>query len=445
MKLYKKLSPFQVLSLGYAMMVLAFAALLQLPVSSASGVRQPFIDALFIATSGISTSGLSMVDIGSYYSIVGQITLFIDFQIGGIGYMSIFAFIFYLMKQKMSLAGTMTAVESLAGTTLSDFKRFFKRVVLYTLIFETVGAVFLTIHWLHEFSFLKALYFGVFHSVSTFCTAGFALLPNSLMAYKADLSLNLVINVISLAGGISFFVLQDLYLMGEHIIHHRYPRKLSGHSKMAMIVTLMIIALGTTVILTTEEWHSAISPGERILISTFQAISASTTDGFNSVDIGAMNTTSLLMLIILMFIGASPGSTGGGMKTTTLGVMAVSLGSILRDKRHVNIFNIRIPDQVVKKSFAIFLFFILVLMIDLMILTKTETASLMQILFEIVSALGNTGLSMGITAGLSFYGKLFLILTMFVGRVGALTIGFAFLCSAKPEHYRYAEGEMFVG
>jgi len=151
------------------------------------------------------------------------------------------------------------------------------------------------------------------------------------------------------------------------------------------------------------------------------------------------------MLIILMFIGASPGSTGGGMKTTTLGVMAVSLGSILRDKRHVNIFNIRIPDQVVKKSFAIFLFFILVLMIDLMILTKTETASLMQILFEIVSALGNTGLSMGITAGLSFYGKLFLILTMFVGRVGALTIGFAFLCSAKPEHYRYAEGEMFVG
>jgi trk system potassium uptake protein len=443
--IFKKATPFQLLVIGYAGIVLIIAMLLKLPVSSSKGISQPFIDAIFIATSGVSTSGLTVVDIGSYYSTFGQIILLIDFQIGGIGYMTIFAFIAYLFNRKISLTGAMVAVESLAGPKLGDFKIFFKRTLLYTLVFEGFGAAALTIYWMPQFSFLTAVYFGVFHSVSTFCTAGFALFPDSLMRYEGDVFMNLLIDVLSLVGGISFFVLNDLYDLGRKKIRGTFPRRLSEHTKLALVVTLIINLLGTVVILLSEQWPSTAHWGKRVLISSFEAISASTTDGFNSVDIGSMNVTSLFMLILLMFVGASPGSTGGGIKTTTVGIMAGTLWSVMKGKHEVNVFQRRISDGTAIKAFTIFLFFVFVTIINILIMNKSEKASFLQILFEIVSALGNTGLSTGITSSLSTVGKVLLTITMFIGRVGSLTIGFALIGASKSNSVKYAQGEIFVG
>ena len=217
-RLFRKSTPLQLLVIGYGLIVLIIAILLSLPISSSNGTSQPFIDALFIATSGISTSGLTVVDIGSFYSLFGQVILLIDFQIGGLGYMTFFAFIAYVLDRKLSLTSAIVAVESLAGPTLGDLKKFFRIVVLYTFVFEFIGAAILALYWMREFSILKAIYLGIFHSVSTFCTAGFALFPNSLMSYEGDIMINLLIDILSLAGGISFFVLNDLYIFSKKTI-----------------------------------------------------------------------------------------------------------------------------------------------------------------------------------------------------------------------------------
>ncbi|HHT9139848.1 MAG TPA: potassium transporter TrkG, partial [Candidatus Tripitaka californicus] len=223
------------------------------------------------------------------------------------------------------------------------------------------------------------------------------------------------------------------------------PRQLSAHSKLAMLVTIIVLSIGTAVIFVSEEWPPSVILGDRLLLSSFQTISASTTDGFNTIDIAKMSHTSLFTLVVLMFIGASPGGTAGGIKTTTLGIMFVSLVSLFRGKSYVHIFKRAIPDETVHRSFVIFLSFVLVLIIDVAVLAAIENASFLEILFESTSALSNTGLSMGITPNLSIVGKIFLTIAMFIGRIGPLAIGFSLFGRPKPELLRYPEGEILVG
>ena len=440
----KKLTPIQVLVGGYILVVLTGTILLSLPIASSKGIHQPLVDALFVAVSGISTTGLTPVDIGSFYSLFGQIVLLIIFQIGGISYTTFFIFIMYTLGLRLNLVPKIVVKESMAGTTIGDIFKFFRRVAIFTFLFEFAGAVILALYWLNEFSISRSIYLGIYHSIAAFCTAGFGLFPDNLVSYQKNIGINWTINIVSLAGGIGFFVLYDLYTLCKKTIKREYPRRLSVHSKLAIIVTIVVILIGTLIVFSSEKWSSSLSLRDKLLGSSFQAISASTTDGFNTIDIGAMSPTSLFMLILLMFIGASPGSTGGGIKTTTLGVILLSIWAHL-NKKDVNIFRRRISADTINSAFAIFSWFCIIMVIDVLILTFTENAPFLQIFFEIVSALGNTGLSTGITSKLSDIAKVMLTITMFVGRVGPLAIGFSLIGKPKPLLFRYAEEEVFVG
>jgi trk system potassium uptake protein TrkH len=216
------------------------------------------------------------------------------------------------------------------------------------------------------------------------------------------------------------------------------------HTKLALAVTAVVMLAGTAVIYAAEKWPAAWTTADRLRASAFQSISASTTDGFNTINIGAMSATSLLALILLMFIGASPGSTGGGIKTTTLGVLWVSLWAQFRQK-DAELYRRRIPEETQGKAVAILMSFLIVALVDTMVMAATEKGSFLQVVFEIVSALGNTGLSMGITADLTSLGKVLLTLTMFIGRVGPLVLGMSLLARHRPAPYRYAEANVFVG
>lgn len=443
-----KLSPLQLLVLGYFLVALIGAWLLSLSVSSASGVPQPFVDALFVSVSGISTSGLTVVDIGSYYSLFGQMVLLCLFQIGGIGYMTFVMFLMYMLGVRLSVKTRIIARESMAtnGLGFTMLGRFFGNVLLYTFVFEFIGGIILALFWMKDFSLLRSFYLGIFHSISAFCTAGFSLFPASLTAYRDNVLFNATINVISILGGIGFFVLIDLF----NFIYRKYKHinnngKLTLHSRIALWVTALVMGAGSLVIFLSEKWPAGMSFLDKVLTSTFQAISASTTDGFNTLDVGAMSRTGLTLLMALMFIGASPGSTGGGMKTTTLGTLWLSIKSFLQGRSRMNVFNREIPSGSVMKAFSTFSLFVVIMLADLLILSSIEKASYIQVLFEIVSALGNTGLSMGITANLTSLGKLVLIITMFIGRVGPLTIGTAFVSREENVSIRYPQEDIFIG
>jgi len=445
-KTYSFLTPYQVLVLGYAIVTLTGAALLTLPISSAQGRHQPFVDSLFVATSGISTSGLTPVDIGSYYNLFGQVVLFCIFQIGGVGYMTFVVFLTYLLGVQLPLTTRLLAKESLLGSDLRILEKFFLVVVAFTFIFEASGAAILTHFWSKEFPFVRALYLGVFHSVSAFCTAGFSLFPDNLAGYRDSAVVNLTIIVVSIVGGIGFFVLYDLCRFLAQVIRRQRPRRLSVHSKVAVIVTVVVMLAGTVIMFAAEKWPADFRVSGRLMISAFQAVSASTTDGFNTIDIGAMTPISLTFLILLMFVGASPGGTGGGIKTSTLGVVICSLWSQLKGKDwHVNIFKREIPAGTVYKAFGILSWFGIIVLVDMIVMSATEKASYLQILFEVVSALGNTGLSTGITASLTTTGKVMLIITMFIGRIGPLTAGYFLVGRQKRLLYEYATEDVFVG
>ena len=443
---FNVITPFQLLLLGYVLVTVIGAILLSLPISSRDGHHQRFIDSLFVATSGISTTGLTPVDIGSYYNLFGQIVLLCIFQIGGIGYMAFTVFLVYILGIELPLTARIVAKESLAGSDLRMLERFFVIVLVFTFFFELIGAAVLTMFWAREYPLAKAIYLGVFHSISAFCTAGFSVFPDSMMRYRDSYVVNLAIIVVSIVGGIGFFVLYDLCEYVRKAVHKVRPRRISSHSKLVLIVTAVVMLVATLIVLFAEKRPEGTTWRQQLMTAGFQAVSASTTDGFNTLDIGSMSMTSLVVFMVLMFIGASPGSTGGGIKTTTAGLIAAFLLAQLNGREtHVSIFKRQVPIGTIFKAFGVLGWFVIIALVDGIILSMTEHGSFLQILFEEISALGNTGLSTGITSQLTSTGKLVLIVTMFIGRVGPLTAGLSLIGRQKRVLYEYATEDVFVG
>ena len=437
-----KRTPIQVLVAGYIVLILIGSLILHTPLATADRSSQKYIDALFTATSAVSTTGLIVVDTGTFYSSFGQGVVLFLFQIGGLGYMAFVVLMIYVVGRRLSLVSAVTLQESLSGITLGNMKKYLKAVFVFTFVFEGVGALFLTVFWSDYYSLPKSAYLGVFHSVSAFCTSGFSTFSDSLTAYQTDGFIHAVILTLCMAGGVGFIVLTDVYAVIVKKVNRIKPSKTLLHTRLALSISTLVIVTGVVIIFLSEKEFPL---KMRLWTSIFQSISASSTTGFNTVNIGQLSQTSLFAIIILMFVGASPGGSGGGIKVTAFATMVLSVWALVRGRKDVNLFGRRIPSNTVWKSFSVGLIAVLWVVIVTMILTATEGKPFLAILFEVVSAIGTVGLSTGITSTLTVTGKVFIIVTMLIGRVGPLAIAFSLIGEPRPAPYRYAEEEIFIG
>ena len=445
-QLLRAATPVQLLVAGFAAIVLVSAAALSMPFCSTGGRPTPYVDALFMTSSAISTTGLVVADIGRDYTLIGQLLMLVVVQIGGIGYMCFVPLVVVgLAGRRLTIGARMLLRESMARPTWLDMVKFTKVILVATLIIESLGAAVLAAFYAGSMPLGSAAYAGVYHSVNAFCTAGMSIWTTNMMCHAGALVPNLVLLVLMLTGGIGFFVLYDVAHTGKKLVRRESPRALSTHSHLALVVTAVLVGAGTAVLLLSGSPEAGASLPRRALTSLFQTVSASTTTGFNSVDIGALAMPALFVLILLMFVGASPNSTGGGIKTTTLGVTVTALWCVLRGRRDVTLFRRRVKPDTVNAAFGLSLAAVVWVAAVTGVMAFTERAQFDQLLFEVVSAFGNVGLSTGITTSLSVAGKLLLSATMFFGRVGPLAIGFSLIGRREVEVLRYPEADVFVG
>ena len=441
--LRKLLTPVRSLSLGFSTLSIIGAFILIMPFSSANGQFTPFLDALFTAASAVTTTGLIVVDTGSYYNLFGQTVIMILFQIGGLGYMIFVALAVLGFGRGLSMSYRILLRESINRPTKIELIKFVKLMIYFTIAIEAVGVIALTIYFAQYFDFGKAFYSALFHSISAFTTAGFSVYPDSFIQFQSSLILNGIIIGLFLLGAAGFFVLYDLYSFA-FLKTGKIKKRLSTHTKLVISLALILNIIGVVLIFFSESDKFSSVLSEKLIFSTFQSLTASTTAGFNTIDIGAMSVPSLFYIIVMMFIGAGPGGTAGGIKLTTFGVILFSLYSELSTKKGISIFKRSISDVTVKRSLTIALLGVLWMLTAVLLLTLTEDSTFMTILFEVVSALGTVGLSAGITAGLTSFGKIIIIITMLIGRIGPLAIGLSVVRKEKVS-VKYAEDEILVG
>ncbi len=435
----RPLRPERKLVLGFAGAIMAGALLLQLPWSTADGRGLPLVDALFTATSAVCVTGLSVIYVGTGLSGFGQVVVLLLIQIGGLGIMTLSTMAAVLIGKRIGLAERLTMKEAIGVDELAGLVRLVRVVVMAALAIQGAGAILLTVRFARDFPLAQAAWYGVFHAVSAFNNAGLSLFATSLQAYVGDLWVNLVFMALIVLGGIGFYVLADVWRNG---------RRLSLHSQLVIWLSAGLILTGMAIILGAEWGNPAtlgsLPPGERLLAAAFQSITPRTA-GFNTVPIGQFRDGTLLVLIVLMVIGASPGSTGGGIKTTTFWVLLASVHAILTGREEVVVFQRRLSRLATDKALVILVLTLTVLLATTALLTVTEAMPFRDVLFEAVSAFGTVGLSTGITPQLSVLGRLVLPLTMFVGRLGPITVALAVAQRRRVAGVRYPEDRVMVG
>lgn len=442
----KPLKPAQVIVLSFGGVILIGALLLTLPFSSSSGVWTPFIDALFTATSAVCVTGLVVVDTGTYWSIYGQIIILMLIQIGGLGFMTMTTSVAILLGKRIGLRNRMVMQEALNQFSLSGVIRLTRYVVMATLFFEFLGAVFLSFRFVPKFGWTKGIFYSIFHSVSAFCNAGFDIMGNyeSMTAFVKDPIVNVVLMILIVLGGLGFAVLAD-FSRTQKI------RQWSLHTKLVLSVTLSLILLGFVVVFSLEynnpNTMGEFTLSEKIIASFFHSITPRTA-GFNTLDIGSMKMPTRFLTMVLMFIGGSPGSTAGGIKTTTFGMMVLSIIAVFKGSENINFVNRRISRDSINKALAvIFISTVWIVVMTFLLFVVESDMQMEEVLFESISAFGTVGLSMGITPYLNAMGKLIITIMMFFGRLGPLTIVIAISrnMTSKGDLLKYPEGKIIVG
>ncbi len=435
-----ELNPAQAIIAGFAVIILAGATLLSLPVATADGTPSPFLTALFTATSATCVTGLVVVDTADYYSRFGELVILVLIQLGGLGYMTVATLMALVIGRRIGLRERLVLQESHNLYTVGGIVRFTRTVALLTLVIELAGAAIIALRWVPEFGFSRGVYFAVFHSISAFNNAGFDLMGGfrSLTQYVTDPVLTLTFAALFITGGLGFTVLTDLFR----------PRRYTLHARVVLTTTAILILLGTLLILLLEASNTrtlgSLSWGGKALAAFFQSV-APRTAGFNTLDIAGLREPTLMLIIALMFIGASPGGTGGGIKTTTfVAPMAVIL-SMLRGRPDPELFKRRLPPVVIYKAVTIALGGVAFVVTMATLLSLAESLPFLSALFEVVSGFGTVGLSTGITPGLGMMGRVLLIATIFTGRVGLLTVAFALTRRLQPANFRYPEERVYIG
>lgn len=438
-----RLSPPQILVIGFGAIILIGTMLLMLPISNTTGEPLNFMDALFTATSATCVTGLVVVDTGTFFSSFGQVVIMLMIQIGGLGFMTMATLFALVLKRRISLKDRLVLQEAMNQSSMEGIVRLIRRVLLYSLVIEACGATLLTIRWAFDMPFGKALYFGIFHAVTMFNNAGFDLFGDfkSLTGYVYDPLVNFVVMFLIVSGGIGFIVMADL-------VDFKKSRRLSLHSKVVLSMTGSLILIGAVVIFifefTNPETLGSLNWGGKIIGSFFQSVTPRTA-GANTLDITELRQATQFFMVILMFIGASPGSTGGGIKTTTFTMMIAAVIAMMRGRDDIVLFRYRLVQERILKALTITLLALLLVITVSMILSTTEDSSFLTILFEATSAFGTVGLSMGLTPELSLFGKLLISITMFAGRLGPLTLAYALGPKKGKELYRHPEGKMIIG
>jgi len=447
--LSRYLSPERIFILSFAGVILVGGLLLWLPFSAAKAPL-PWIDALFQSASAVCVTGLTTIHIGRDLGLAGQVILMLLFQIGGLGILTFSAMFFVILGRGLASKEHDIMQSAFLHAHRRDLASILKFILLSTLFYESAGTLLLWARFSQDFQWGEALYKAVFHAVSAFNNAGFSLFNDSFVSYQGDPIINLTMMALIVAGGIGF--------VGHYEMHLRVfgrQRRLSVHTKVVLIATGVLIAGGAVLFFVLENdrilkglpWHN------RVLASLFQSITARTA-GFNTVDIGGLANETLLLMLTLMFIGASPGSTGGGIKTTSASLLFLIMWSRLRGREEVNVFNRTIPRELLQRTISIILAASLSVCFVLSALLLSadyggppaESRHLfVEYIFETISAFATVGLSMNLTPSLNTPQKLALILMMFAGRVGPLTLAFSLARMATRKNFTYAEEGVMVG
>jgi trk system potassium uptake protein len=442
-----RLAPAQALSVSIIGLILLGTFLLSLPVSWAEGQQISLIDAFFTATSAVCVTGLIVVDTPNAFSIVGQLAVLLLIQAGGLGYMVITTLVGVALGKRLSLQERLTLQEALNIESREGLIRFTLAVFEMTLVFELAGALVLGLWWWGDMG-PRAFYMGLFHAVSAFNNAGFALFSDNLLSFDGDLVVNLVISTLVIVGGLGFVVLRELLKLRGRV-------KLSLHTRLVLTLTGVLIAGGAIAIYALERGNPGtlgqLPGGQAMLAAYFQSVTTRTA-GFNTINIGLAREPTLFLMMALMFIGASPGGTGGGVKTTTFGLTVAALWGTVRGRDEAVLFGRRIPAPLVARAFFISLIAFLALNVVAGLTLITESQRLLSVLFETTSAFGTVGLSTGLAGSplslaghFGTAGKLLMVAMMFMGRVGPLTLAVALARSHSRPKVRYPEGRVLIG
>jgi trk system potassium uptake protein len=454
MKKYK-LQPAQIIVASFFTFILLGTIFLSLPLSVVSGQRLSFIDSLFTATSATCVTGLVVQDTGTFFSSFGRLVIMLLMQVGGLGIMTFSTMFAILLGRRLSISENITIKSALSQTKIEGLSKLVFYIIIFTFSMELIGAILLYYRWLHVFDWghIATMEKAVFHSVSAFCNAGFSLFPTSLMIFAKDWFTVTVISLLIVVGGLGFIVFMDIpkltfWKKDRRLIWSR----ISLQSKIVLVVTIVLIVAGALGVYAFEKDFAlrGMHTQEKIVSSVFTAITPRTA-GFNILDTACLRPVTLFMIIILMFIGASPGSTGGGIKTVTFGILIASFYSMFRNRDRTVIFRKTIPKDTYRRAGVVVFLALGVVIVATFLLSATESAPahsshfFLSVLFESTSAFGTVGLSTGITPGLTMFGKLIIICTMFIGRVGPLTLALAIAMKTEQIEYRYPEEKLMVG
>jgi trk system potassium uptake protein TrkH len=436
--------------LGFLLVIAVGTLLLLTPVATSDGHWNGFVTALFTSTSAVCVTGLIVVDTGSYYSFFGELIILLLIQVGGLGYMTANTFLLLLLGLRFGLREKLAIQQSLDTPGISGVLQLVRSIIAVTLICELTGVLVLLPVFSQDYGLPYGLWLALFHSVSAFNNAGFSLFPDSLSQYATSLPMNLVIPVLIIIGGIGYQVMMESFMwVRDRFLNRRTRSVFSLNFKIVTSTTLVLLVLGTITMLATEfsnpETLGSLNLGQKLMVAWFQGVTPRTA-GFNSIDYGHMTNAALFLTIMLMFVGASPGSTGGGIKTTTLRVLFNSTKAVLQGKEEVLCYQREIPVTLVLKAVGVvFGSGVSVLCVTTLIVLTNPGMDFIDILFESVSAFATVGLSTGITASLTIPGKVVLIPTMYAGRVGILILMAALLGDPRPSSVNYPEENLLVG
>jgi trk system potassium uptake protein TrkH len=438
-----KLNPAQVLVLGFGTLILIGATLLNLPIASADGKSIGFVDALFTSASAVCVTGLVVVNTATHWSIFGKVVILILIQVGGLGLMTMATLVALVLGRKITLKERLIIQEEMNSTSLSGLVKLTKYVIISTVTIEGIGALLLSLRFIPTYGVVKGIWFSVFHAISAFCNAGFDLTGESMIPFVDDILVNITVMSLVIIGGLGYFVYID-------ITQNKRFKRFSLHTKLVLIISGALLLLGFLVIFILEynnpETLGKLSFKGKVLASAFQSMTPRTA-GFNSVDTGKLTDSVAFLTIIFMIIGGSPSSTAGGVKTTTVGLLILAVISVVKGDQDIEIYRKRVPHDIAYRALAITGVALVIVIGVAMVLSITENTSFLDVLFETASAFGTVGLSRGLTPNLSIIGRLIITFTMFAGRVGPLTMVFAFAKKQREKKgtYRYPEERILVG